>query len=209
MVFIPYTEHSRFPQCFLTGHAWHVRVWPLSFLAVEPRWDPLHSLAWNLQQVYAAIDCALLYTTNMVAVHIIPFSTQSAACLQLPAQMLQVCLAVITSLLGCILFLIFVTWDLSSCQLVAPLLQNKEAKPRQHCGNSFILVLLVLPSYSCAHPVCFWMEAQDSLSQCKVLSRSGKWINKLRDARNKCLKCSSGKDSPFCQRLKVNKFIVC
>lgn len=34
------------------------------------------------------------------------------------AQLLQVSLAVITSLLGCILFLISVTWGLSSCQLV-------------------------------------------------------------------------------------------
>ena len=58
MVFTSYTEQSRFPECFLTGRAWHVHVWPSFFLAVEPRRDPLHSLAWSLQPVYAAINCA-------------------------------------------------------------------------------------------------------------------------------------------------------
>lgn len=96
--------------------------------------DPLHSLARSLQQVCAAIGCAFT-EHNTVAVHIIPFNTQSAACLQLLAQLLQVCLAVTTSLLQCILFLIFVTGDLSSRQLVAPPLQNKEANEGQHCGK--------------------------------------------------------------------------
>lgn len=145
--------------------------------------DPLLSLARSLQQVHAAIGCAFT-EHNTVAAHIIPFNTQSAACLQLPAQLLQVCLAVITSLLQCILFLIFVTGDLGFCQLVTPLLQNKEANQGQHCGNSFILALFVLPGHSCTCPVCLWMEDQDSLFQCKVLSRSSKWINKWRDARD-------------------------
>lgn len=46
-----------------------------------------------------------------------------------PAQLLQVSLAVITSLLGGILFLTSVAWGLSSCQLVALLLLKEEAKP--------------------------------------------------------------------------------
>lgn len=48
-----------------------------------------------------------------------------------PAQLLQVSLAVITSHLGCILFLISVTQGFSSCQLVAPLSLKKEATPGQ------------------------------------------------------------------------------
>lgn len=195
-VFTTYTEQSRFPRYFLTGCAWHVRVWPSSFLAVEPKTrsiallglDPAADLRCYRLCFYCMLQTRWQCTLPLSTLNLLPASN---------SQLLQVCLAVTTSLLGCILFLIFVTWDLGSCQLVAPLLQNTEAKPRQHCGNSFILVLLVLPSRSCTHPVCFWMEDQDSPSQCKVLSRSSKWINKWRDARNAVLELFFGQGQPI------------
>lgn len=90
------------------------------------------------------------------------------ACFQLPAQLLQLCLAVIAFPLIHILFLVLVTRDLSSCQLVAPLLQNQEAESRQHRGNGFILVLFVPPSHGYTYPVCVWIEDCSSLFQCKV-----------------------------------------
>lgn len=129
----------------------------------------------------------------------LPFNTQSAACVQLPAQLLQVRLAVITFLVGCILFLLLVAPDVSSCQLVAPLSQSKEARAEWHFGNSFKLVVFkcFFHSHICTHPVCFCMEKWDSLCQCKVLSRSGKWIHKWRNARNALLEVFLGHGQPI------------
>lgn len=89
-VFTPYTEQPRFPQCFLTGCAWCVCV----AVVISGCGTKTRSIALLGPEPAAGLCrnrlCFLLYATNTVAVHIIPFNTQSDACLQLPGQLLQV-----------------------------------------------------------------------------------------------------------------------
>lgn len=96
----------------------------------------MHSLAWRLccSAIHRAFivhykQCTL---SSLSALNLLPV-------LHLPAQLLQVCLAVITLLLGCILFLTAV----AQCQLPAggTAEQNKEVRADQRCGHGFALAL--------------------------------------------------------------------
>lgn len=138
-VFIPSLSSFQVPLVLShRGYARHACQWPSPFLAVDPTWDPLHSLAWTPHRGRALIDraftahykpCGSARYPSLSTLNLLPASSSQPSCCRF---------AWLSSLpwLGCILFLILVAPDISSCQLVAPLSQSKEARAEQQFGKS-------------------------------------------------------------------------